>query len=54
MLNAAQLKNISEVAEQFGNGHVTFTTRLTVEIPGIAYEDIEKVKACLLYTSRCV
>ena len=45
VLNAAQLKNISEVAEQFGNGHVTFTTRLTVEIPGIAYEDIEKVKA---------
>ena len=24
---------------------MTFTTRLTVEIPGIAYEDIEKVKA---------
>lgn len=45
VLNAAQLKNISEVAEQFGNGHVTFTTRLTVEIPGIAYENIEKVKA---------
>lgn len=45
VLNAAQLKSISEVAEQFGNGHVTFTTRLTVEIPGIAYEDIEKVKA---------
>ncbi len=45
VLNAAQLKNISEVAEQFGNGQVTFTTRLTVEIPGIAYEDIEKVKA---------
>lgn len=45
VLNAAQLKNISEVAEQFGNGKVTFTTRLTVEIPGIAYEDIEKVKA---------
>lgn len=45
VLNAAQLKNISEVAERFGNGQVAFTTRMTVEIPGIAYEDIEKVKA---------
>lgn len=44
VLNAKQLKNISEAAEKFGNGKVSFTTRLTVELPGIKYEDIEEVR----------
>ncbi len=44
VLNYKQLKNLSEVAEKFGNGKISFTTRLTVEIPGIKYEDIEKAK----------
>ena len=31
VLSAEQLKNLAECAEQYGNGTVTFTTRLTVE-----------------------
>ncbi|MEL7647564.1 MAG: 4Fe-4S binding protein [Sedimentibacter sp.] len=44
VLNSKQMKNLSEAAEKFGNGQITFTSRLTVELPGIRYEDIEKVK----------
>ena len=43
-LSANQLKNVSEVAQNFGNGLISLTTRLTLEIPGIKYDDIEKVK----------
>jgi len=41
VLNAKQLKNLSEAAEKFGNGTVAFTSRLTVELPGIDYSNIE-------------
>ncbi len=41
VLTAHQLRNLSEAAEKFGNGKLTFTTRLTVELPGISYENIE-------------
>lgn len=43
-LTAAQLRNLAECAERYGNGRVAFTSRLTVEIPGIALEDVEKVR----------
>lgn len=46
-LSAKQLKNVSEIAENFGSGHISLTTRLTLEIPGIKYEDIENVKEYL-------
>ncbi|NLJ57579.1 MAG: (4Fe-4S)-binding protein [Tissierellia bacterium] len=39
-ITAAQQKIIGEAAEKFGNGIVTFTSRLTVEVPGILYEKI--------------
>jgi len=32
---------ISEAAEKFGNGNITLTTRLTVEVQGIPYDKIE-------------
>lgn len=48
ILNHKQLKNLSEVADKFGNGKISFTTRLTVELPGIKYEDIEAVKDYVL------
>ncbi len=35
------LKNISEAAEKFGSGKVAFTSRLTVEIQGIPYKNID-------------
>lgn len=45
VLTAAQLKNLAECAEKYGNGTVTFTTRLTVEMPGIHFDDIPAVQA---------
>lgn len=41
-ITAEQMRILSEAAEQFGNGTVTFTTRLTVEVPGIPFEKIEE------------
>lgn len=40
-ITSEQNQVISEAAEKFGNGTVTFTTRLTVEVPGIHYDNIE-------------
>lgn len=40
-ITAAQQRCIAEAAEKFGNGIVTFTTRLTIEVQGIPYENIE-------------
>lgn len=44
-ITAAQNKCLSEAAELFGNGIVTFTTRLTVEVQGIPYDKIEDFRA---------
>lgn len=44
-ITAAQQKCIGEAAELFGNGIVTFTTRLTVEVQGIPYDKIEDFRA---------
>ncbi|EQE09203.1 nitrate/sulfite reductase [Clostridioides difficile] len=41
VINASQAKKIAEAAEKFGNGQLAFTTRLTVELPGVKFEDIE-------------
>ncbi len=41
-ITAAQQKCIAEAAEKFGNGEVVFTTRLTVEVPGIPYDKIKE------------
>ena len=40
-ITAAQQRCIAEAAEKFGNGNITFTTRLTVEVQGIPYDKIE-------------
>lgn len=40
-ITAEQTKVIAEAAEKFGNGDVEFTTRLTVEVRGIHFNDIE-------------
>jgi dissimilatory sulfite reductase (desulfoviridin) alpha/beta subunit len=45
VLNARQLRNLSEAAEKFGNGSISFTSRLAVELPGISYEDIPAFQA---------
>ena len=50
VLNAAQLSAIAEAAKKFGNGEVSFTTRMTVEVHGLHYEDtgakVRPVVAC--------
>ena len=44
-ITAAQQRCIAEAAEKFGNGVVTFTTRLTIEVQGIPYDKIEDFQA---------
>lgn len=39
-ITAAQQKLIGDAAEKFGRGEVLFTSRMTIEIPGIPYEKI--------------
>ena len=43
-ITAAQQKKIAEAAEKFGRGEVTFTSRLTIEIPGIPFDKIEEFR----------
>lgn len=44
-ITTAQAKCIVEAAELFGNGIITFTTRLTVECQGIPYDKIEDFRS---------
>ncbi len=44
-ITAAQNKCLSEAAQLFGNGIVTLTTRLTIEVQGIPYDKIEDFRA---------
>jgi len=43
-LTAENVKKISEVADQYGEGYIHLTSRQSVEIPFIKFEDIETVK----------
>jgi dissimilatory sulfite reductase (desulfoviridin) alpha/beta subunit len=45
VLNARQLRNLSQAAKKFGNGNISFTARLAVELPGISYADIPAFRA---------
>ncbi|NLV23927.1 MAG: (4Fe-4S)-binding protein [Deltaproteobacteria bacterium] len=40
VLTARQLKNLSEAAEKYADGRISFTSRMTVEVPGIPFENI--------------
>lgn len=40
-ITAQQMKVIAEAAEKFGSGEVTFTTRMTVEVKGVHYDNIQ-------------
>ena len=44
VLSSRQLRNLSEAAEKFGNGKVSLTVRLTLELPGIKYENVEELR----------
>ena len=46
-ITAAESRAIAEAAERFGSGEVAMTTRQTVEIQGVPYENIEPMRAFL-------
>ncbi len=46
-ITAAEQKKIAEAAERFGTGEVTMTTRLTLEIQGVAYDRIDDLRGFL-------
>ena len=53
-LSTEQIRAIAEAADRYGCGRVQFTSRMTVELPGIPYEQIPEFQAFLgehgLYT----
>ena len=46
-LTVAQQRCIADAAERYGTGVVSFTSRLTVEVPGIPYDKIEDFCAAI-------
>ena len=46
-ITAQEAKAIASAAEQFGNGEVAMTTRLTIEIQRVPYTNIEPLRAFL-------
>jgi len=53
-LTSAQMEHLAEAARRYGDGRVAMTVRMTVEIQGISYENIEPMTQFLaqagLYT----
>lgn len=46
-VTAEEIRCITEAAETFGSGEIAMTTRLSMEIQGIPYENIDAVRAHL-------
>lgn len=46
-ITAKESQYITDAAEKFGNGNITFTSRLTVEVQGIPFEKIDEFRAYL-------
>lgn len=46
-ITAAECAAVSHAAEKFGSGEVTMTVRLTMEIQGVPYENIEPLREYL-------
>ena len=47
VFTAEQLHVLSDAAEKYGNGKIAMTVRLTVEIQGVTYENIEPLAAAV-------
>ena len=45
-LTSTEQKVVAEAAERFGSGEVTMTTRLTLEVQGVSYDNID---ACIAF-----
>ena len=46
-ITAEEMAAIAQAAEKFGGGQITMTTRLTVEVQSVPYENIEPMRAFL-------
>lgn len=46
-ITAEENRCISDAAEKYGNGNITMTARLTIEVQGIPYEKIDDFRAFL-------
>lgn len=46
-MTGEQMKSISDIAEKYGRGYMSFTTRLAVEIPWIKYSEVDEVKKAI-------
>ncbi len=44
-VNSEQLTALSSISRKYGRGYVTFTTRLNIDIPWIAQDNLDAVKA---------
>jgi len=44
VLSARQLKNLAEAAEKYATGQISLTSRMTVEIPGIPFDNISALQ----------
>jgi len=47
VFSAKKMNFVNEIAQKFGNGTISFTTRLCIEIPMIKPEDIDSVKKAI-------
>ena len=47
-ITAQESKVIAEAADKFGSGEITMTSRLTVEIQGVPYDNIEPLREYLM------
>ena len=47
-ITAEEARTIAEAAERFGSGEVTMTSRLTMEIQGVPFDNIEPLREYLL------
>lgn len=43
-MTAEQFATLAECSKKYGNGHLCFTSRLTVEMPGVHLEDVENIR----------
>lgn len=46
-LTSEEQKKVAEAAAKFGSGEVTMTTRLTLEIQGVSYDNLDEIMAFL-------
>jgi len=53
-VTAAQARAVAELAERFGSGLVTLTTRQSFEIPGIPYTQLDAFASAVAAAGLCV